>query len=92
MLSTWSASALGVLARVSNTPKHQAESGSSRQHKRKFKGHKSKTVSHKKTSNEKLCKFYKSPKHEQKECHGFKEWLKKKVQFLTMYLLLMNHS
>ena len=63
---------------VSNTPKHQAESGSSRQHKRKFKSHKSKVVSHKKTSNERLCKFCKSPKHEQKECHGFKEWLNNK--------------
>ena len=30
MLSTWSASSLGVLACVSNTPKHQAESGSIR--------------------------------------------------------------
>ena len=34
---------------VSNTPKHQAESGSSRQHK-KFKGHKGKAMQHKKTS------------------------------------------
>ena len=47
---------------ISNTPNHQAESGSSRQHKKKFKGHKSKTVSHKRTSDEKLCKFCKSPK------------------------------
>jgi len=29
---------------VSNTPKYQAESGSSRQHKKKFKGHKGKAV------------------------------------------------
>ncbi|XP_039853542.1 uncharacterized protein LOC120711928 [Panicum virgatum] len=71
---------------MSNTPKHQAESGSSRQHKRKFKGHKSKAVSHKKTSNERLCKFCKSPKHEQKDCHGFKEWLKNKgIQFDPNY-------
>ena len=64
MLSIGSASSLGVLACVSNTPKHQAESGSSRQHKRKFKGQKSKAVSHKKTSNERLCNFCKSPKTE----------------------------
>ncbi|XP_025822493.1 uncharacterized protein LOC112898382 [Panicum hallii] len=71
---------------MNNTSKHQAESGSNRQHKKKFKGHKSKAVSHKKTSNERLCKFCKSPKHEQKECHGFKEWLKNKgIQFDPNY-------
>ncbi|KAG8098854.1 hypothetical protein GUJ93_ZPchr0013g34836 [Zizania palustris] len=37
---------------MSNSPKHQVESGSSRQHKKKFKGHKSKAMSQKKTSNE----------------------------------------
>ena len=62
---------------ASNTPKHQAESGSSRQHK-KFKGHKGKAMQHKKTSEKRLCKFCKSPNHEQKDCHGFKDWLKSK--------------
>ena len=76
---------------MSNTPKHQAESGSSRQHKRKFKGHKSKAVSHKKTSNERLCKFCKSPKHEQKDCHGFKEWLKNKGT-ITDYVSFIDES
>jgi hypothetical protein len=48
----------------SNASQHQAESGSSRQHKKKFKSHKvSKVMPHKKTSDEKLCKFCKSPKH-----------------------------
>jgi hypothetical protein len=57
MLSTWSVS-------VSNAPKHHAESGSNKQHKKKLKSHKvSKSMAHKKTSNEKLCRFCKSPKH-----------------------------
>jgi hypothetical protein len=38
----------------------------------------SKAVAHKKTFDEKLCKLCKSPKHVQKECAGFKEWLKNK--------------
>jgi hypothetical protein len=47
---------------VSNAPKHQAESGSNKKHKKKFKRHKlSKSVAHKKTSDEKLCRFCKAP-------------------------------
>jgi hypothetical protein len=62
---------------VNNALNHQAESGNSKQHKKKFKSHKvRKSMAHKKTSDEKLCRFCKSPKHVQKDCAGFKEWLK----------------
>jgi hypothetical protein len=65
---------------VSNPPRHQAESGSSKQHKKKkfAKSNANKTVPHKKAQDEKLCRFCKSPKHLMKECAGFKEWLKNK--------------
>jgi hypothetical protein len=76
---------------MNNTPKYEAESGSNRQHKKKFKGHKSKAVSHKKTSNERLCKFCKSPKHEQKKCHRFKEWLKNKGTIID-YVSFIDES
>jgi len=76
---------------VSNTPKHQAESGSSRQHKKKFKGHKGKAVQHKKTYEKRLCKFCKSPNHEQKDCHGFKDWLKSKGTIID-YVSFIDES
>jgi hypothetical protein len=57
--------------------KNQAESGSSKQPKKKFKKNKvNKTTSHKNAQVAKVCKFYKSPK--QHQCATFREWLKNK--------------
>jgi hypothetical protein len=56
----------------------------------------SKAVVSKKTSNEKLCKFCKSPKHVQKECARFKECLKNKGTILIVSFIdesfLVNFS
>ena len=69
-----------------NTPKNQHESGSSKQGQKKYKKSWSKKIApnnnnkfkkNNKTKNGKLmCSFCESPKHLQKGCPGFKEWLK----------------
>ena len=48
-------------------------------------------MSYKRTSNEKLCKFCKSPKHVQKDFAGFKEWLKNKGT-ITDYVSFIDES
>nr|CAB3479286.1 unnamed protein product [Digitaria exilis] len=77
---------------LSDTPKNQHESGSSKQGANKnFKKNKNKNFAPKHenkfeksshTSGGKmLCSFCESPKHLQKNCAGFKEWLKQQVLF-----------
>ena len=61
--------------------KNQSESGSSKQGKKKFKSAKNNAPKLKVQNNAPtglVCKFCKSPKHMQKHCAGFKEWLQKK--------------
>nr|CAB3450664.1 unnamed protein product [Digitaria exilis] len=72
---------------LSETPKNQHESGSSKQGaKKNFKKNKNKNFAPKHENKFKksshtsggkmLCSFCESPKHLQKNCAGFKEWLK----------------
>ena len=48
-------------------------------------------MQHKKTSEKRLCKFCKSPNHEQKDCHGFKDWLKSKGTIID-YVSFIDES
>ncbi|CAN6362301.1 unnamed protein product [Urochloa humidicola] len=74
---------------INGTPKNQHESGSSKQgHKKNKKvwnnkiapnNNNNKFKKKSKISNgKKVCSFCDSPKHLQKDCAGFKEWLKAK--------------
>ena len=73
--------------------KHQAESGSSKQPKKKLKMSKKdngkntqKTAHVQKGKSSLVCSFCKSPKHMQKECAGFKEWLQKKGNDVVSFI------
>jgi len=61
--------------------KNQAESGCSKSSKKKFKPNSSKGLNKntqknsQKSKNSLVCNFCKSPKHMQKDCANFKEWL-----------------
>jgi hypothetical protein len=67
--------------------KNQAESGSNKHPKKKFKKNNvNKTNSHKIAQDAKVCKFCESPKHLQKQCATFKEWLKNKCNDVVSYI------
>ncbi|CAN6248241.1 unnamed protein product [Urochloa humidicola] len=74
---------------LNGTPKNQHESGSSKQGNKKYKKNGNKNSGPKKDTKFKqanqsnqhkggklTCSFCKSPMHLQKNCAGFKEWLK----------------
>ncbi|CAN6333426.1 unnamed protein product [Urochloa humidicola] len=74
---------------LNSTPKNQHESGSSKQGNKKHKKSGNKNFAPKKDNKFKrgnqskggklTCSFCDSPKHLQKSCAGFKEWLKNQV-------------
>ena len=72
--------------------KHQAESGCSKNSKKKFKptpskgSNKTTQKTSQKSKNSLVCNFCKSPKHMQKDCAGFKEWLQKKGNDVVSFI------